>query len=63
MDIEILVEQIMDAFESEPEIDFGNSNINQTIRQRGVEAHIWDLLQDYTDDLTKILVPESEENA
>jgi ribosomal protein S17E len=60
MDIETLVEEIMEAYESEPETDFGNPSINQSIRQQGIKAHIWDLLQDYTDDLTKILVPEGD---
>jgi hypothetical protein len=61
MDIETLVDEIMEAYESEPDTDFGNASINQAIRQQGIRAHIWDLLQDYTDDLTRILVPEEAE--
>jgi hypothetical protein len=61
MDIETLVDEIMEAYESEPDIDFGNERINQAIRQQGIRAHIWDLLQDYSDDLTRILVPEEAE--
>jgi hypothetical protein len=61
MDIETLVDEIMEAYESEPDTDFGNESINQAIRQQGIRAHIWDLLQDYSDDLTRILVPEEAE--
>jgi len=50
MDIEILVEEIMEAYESEPETDFGNPSINQAIRRQGIKAHIWDLLQAKLDD-------------
>jgi len=56
VDIETLVDEILAAFEDEPEIDFGSPSINESIRRQGIKAHIWDLIQDYTDGI----IPEGD---
>ena len=61
MEIDDLVQEIMEAFESEPETDYGDPITNQHIRNRGIEAHIRDLVEDYEKDLE--IVAESEELA
>ena len=46
MDVEELVDEIMEIVESEPDPDYGDPQINEAIRNRGVRARIQDLLEE-----------------
>ena len=50
MDIEELVDNIIEAFESEPDADYGDRETNKYVRERGIRARIWDLVQEYSDE-------------
>lgn len=52
MEIDELVQEIMEAFISEPDTDYGDETTNQHIRNRGIEAHIRDLVEDYEKGLS-----------
>ena len=60
MDTEDAVEQIIEAFNEEPESDYGSQRISQHIRERGIRARIWDILEEYAAALSSDRVNELE---
>jgi hypothetical protein len=44
LDIDLLVEEIMEAVTSEPESDYGDPKTDYWLRQRAIEARIHDIL-------------------
>ena len=65
MEIPELVDEICEAFDAEPEADYGDPSTNRHIRERGIHAKIWDLIQEYSDNLVddRIAVLEEELDA
>ena len=59
MDIELLVEEIMEAVTSEPEADYGDPKTDYWVRQRGIEARIHDVVQKFFDSVTLAYAEEA----
>ena len=53
MDLDYLVEAIMDVFESEPGLDYGDPDTNKRIRELGVHERIRQVLEDWYDELNR----------
>jgi len=54
MELSNLIDEIMEAFNSEPEPEYGDRRTNDYIRDRGIRAHIWDLIETYNTESTEI---------
>jgi hypothetical protein len=60
MDIDLLVEEIMDAVNNEPEADYGDPQTDNWVRDRGIRARVQDILQDALDEWVKENTPEDD---
>lgn len=61
MEIEELVDQIIDAYESESNADYGDPSSDKYIRDRGVRARIYDILESFAEDLTSARIKDLED--
>jgi hypothetical protein len=61
MDIEEFVEQIIEAYESESNADYGDPTSDKYIRDRGVRARIYDILELFAENITSDRIRDLED--